>query len=108
MPIYKAKQFDETKIQEIIRAHPNMRFEKGMKEDWENVHYEISNERISCAGEVDSSWWDTPILKIYDSNNILISEMEVWKEIEYETTEETYNLHKELLLEMKKRKKETL
>lgn len=108
MPIYKAKKFDNAKIQEIIRVHPHMHFEIGMKEDWEFVHEEITNPKQDSALGIDSTWWDTPVLRIYDSNNQLIKELEVWKEIEYETTEETYNLHKELLIEMKKRRKEML
>ena len=102
MTIYKAKQFDKEKIEEIMKAHPYKKFEIGMKEDWEMLHKPVSLPLENLFVDiVDSSWWDTPIMKIYDGENNLITIVEVWKEIEFESTEENYELHKELLRDMK-------
>lgn len=104
MPIYKAKQIDGEKVYEIVRAHPNKLFQIGMKEDWEFVHENLTSPKQDNVQGIDASWWDTPILKIFDGDGHYIAEFEVWKEIEFEQSEESYELHKKLLEDMKERR----
>ncbi|HJJ36273.1 MAG TPA: hypothetical protein O0X27_03745 [Methanocorpusculum sp.] len=106
MPTYKARQFDAVKIQEIVRVHPHMSYMIGMKEDWDMMHAELTDLDTPAVGNVRSSWWDTPILRIYDSNGALISEMEVWKEIEYQDTAEHHRMYEELLADWRRQKSE--
>lgn len=106
MPVYKAKQFDALKIGEIVRVHPYMRYVIGMKEDWDMVHADLVSPDLPAVDGVRSSWWDIPIMRIYGSNGACVCEMEVWKEIEYQDTEEHRLLQERLLEDWRRRKKD--